>query len=67
MAYSDSSHFCDQLSYKTLFILSYGLKDINYTRFKQFSAISRKIEKQPDAFLTEKKLTTAAGGWDRTC
>jgi hypothetical protein len=34
MAYSDSSHLSDKISYKILFISSYGLKDINLTRFK---------------------------------
>jgi hypothetical protein len=32
MAYSDSTHFSDKLSYKILFILSYELKDINFAR-----------------------------------
>jgi hypothetical protein len=34
MAYSDSTHFSDKLSYKILFISSYGSKDMNYARFK---------------------------------
>jgi hypothetical protein len=33
MAYSDSMHFSDKLSYKILFILSYGLKDMSLARF----------------------------------
>jgi hypothetical protein len=35
MLYSDSSHFSDKLSYKILFILSYGLKAMNLARFAQ--------------------------------
>jgi hypothetical protein len=42
IAYSDSMHFSDKLSYKTLFISKYGLKDINYTRFEQFLPFSEK-------------------------
>jgi hypothetical protein len=34
MTDSDSTHFSEQFSYKILFILSYGLKDTNYARFK---------------------------------
>jgi hypothetical protein len=40
MAYSDSTHFSEQLSYKTLFISSYQTKDMNfarYTHLQQFS------------------------------
>jgi hypothetical protein len=33
MAYSDSMHFSDKLSYKILFISSYGLEDMIYARF----------------------------------
>jgi hypothetical protein len=32
IAYSDSMHFSDKLSYKIYFIPSYGLKDINFAR-----------------------------------
>jgi hypothetical protein len=42
MLYSDSSHFSDKLSYKILFILSYGLKDINFARFNHFLPFSEK-------------------------
>jgi hypothetical protein len=34
MAYLDSTHFSVKLSYKILFILSYGLKDMIYTSFE---------------------------------
>jgi len=33
MAYSDSTHFSDKISYKILCILRYGLKDMDLTRF----------------------------------
>jgi hypothetical protein len=47
MAYSDSSHFSDKISYKILFISSYGSKDINFARLEQilqFSAKQRREE-----------------------
>jgi hypothetical protein len=52
MAYSDFTHFSDKLSYKTLFIPSYGLKVMNfakYTHLQQF------LDKQTKGrtFLTE--------------
>jgi hypothetical protein len=34
MLYSDSTHFSDKFSYKILFIPSYGLKDMNFARYK---------------------------------
>jgi hypothetical protein len=40
MAYSDSTHFCDKLSYKILFISSYGSIDINFARFNHFLPFS---------------------------
>jgi hypothetical protein len=47
MAYSDSMHFYDKLSYKIHFILSYGFKDMNYARFKYLQEFSEnKIEKK---------------------
>jgi hypothetical protein len=70
MLYSGSSHFSDELSYKTLLISSYGLKDIHFARFQHFLTFSEKknkAEKQPDAFLTEKKLAAATDGRDQTC
>jgi hypothetical protein len=33
MAYSDSTHFSDEKSYKILCILSCGLKDMNFASF----------------------------------
>jgi hypothetical protein len=46
MSYSDSSHFSDKLSYKILFISSYGLKDMNFARFKHLQNFQgKKTEK----------------------
>jgi hypothetical protein len=42
MAYSNSSHFSDKLSYKILFIPNYGLKDMNLARFAQILEFSVK-------------------------
>jgi hypothetical protein len=42
MSYSGSSHFSDKLSYKILFISNYGLKDINFARFKYSQEFSAK-------------------------
>jgi hypothetical protein len=33
MTYLDSTHFSEQLSYKTRFIFNYGLEDMIYARF----------------------------------
>jgi hypothetical protein len=46
MLYSGSSHFFDELSYKTLLISSYGLKDIHFARFQHFLAFLEKKTKQ---------------------
>jgi hypothetical protein len=54
MAYSCSSCFSDQYSYRTLFISNYGLKDMNFARFKHFSAKT-------------KEKGTAWGELGRTC
>jgi hypothetical protein len=42
MAYSNSMHFSDKLSYKILFISSYGLKDMNLARFACVQEFSEK-------------------------
>jgi hypothetical protein len=42
MTYSNSTHFSEQFSYKKLFILSYGLKDTNFARFKHLQQNSEK-------------------------
>jgi hypothetical protein len=46
MAYSDSTHFSEQLSYKIIYIPSYGIEDIilaSFTHVQQFSE-NRTIE-----------------------
>jgi hypothetical protein len=44
MVYSDSMHFSDKLSYKILFISTYGLKDINFARLHTCSNFFKKTE-----------------------
>jgi hypothetical protein len=44
MAYSDSTHFSDKNSYKILCILSYGLKDIDFSKNNTFLPFSEKTE-----------------------
>jgi hypothetical protein len=39
MAFSDSTHFSDKISYKILFISIYQSKDMNFARFAQKSGI----------------------------
>jgi hypothetical protein len=51
MSYSGSSHFSDKLSYKILFISGYGLKDMNFARFKHFLLFSEK-QKTARTFLS---------------
>jgi hypothetical protein len=53
MAYSDSTHFSDKLSYKILFISSYSLEDVNFVRFKYLQQFSEKQIKR-GTFLTER-------------
>jgi hypothetical protein len=48
MVYSNSMHFSDKLSYKILFITSYGLKDINFASFKHLQQFSEKQIKRWD-------------------
>jgi hypothetical protein len=40
MAFSDSTHFSDKFSYKTLFISNYGLEDTNFARYKHLQEFS---------------------------
>jgi hypothetical protein len=54
MAHSCSSHFSEQISYRTLVSPSYGLKAMNFTSFKPFSGIPGKKDKR-ETFLTEGK------------
>jgi hypothetical protein len=44
MAYSNSMHFSDQLSYKILFISTYGLEDMILARFKYLQQFFRKTK-----------------------
>jgi hypothetical protein len=45
MTYLDSSHFFDKLSYKILFISSYGLEDMFLAKFEHLQQFSEKAEK----------------------
>jgi hypothetical protein len=45
MAYSDSTQFSDKLSYKILFISSYGLKDMNFAKFAYLQEFSENRKK----------------------
>jgi hypothetical protein len=53
MAYSDSTHFSEQLSYKILFILSYGFKDMILASVKHLQQFFRKAGKEGKQFLTD--------------
>jgi hypothetical protein len=46
MAYSDSMHFSDPKTYKTLFIPSYRLKDMNFARYEHIGRNFRKTERE---------------------
>jgi hypothetical protein len=47
MSYSDCTHFSDKLSYKILFISSYGLEVINFARLTYLQELFfRKTEKR---------------------
>jgi hypothetical protein len=43
MTYLDSTHFSDKLSYKILFISSYGFKDTNLTSLEHLQEFFRKL------------------------
>jgi hypothetical protein len=65
MAYSDSTHFSDKLSYKILCFLSYQLKDMILARFEHLQQFTEKQIKG-GTFLSEgnqpKSLTGRAKG-----
>jgi hypothetical protein len=42
MSYSDSTHFFDKLSYKILFVLNYGLRDMTFARLAYLQQFSKK-------------------------
>jgi hypothetical protein len=46
MAYSDSTHFSDKLTYKILFFSSYGLKDMNLARITYLQEFSEKRKRK---------------------
>jgi uncharacterized protein YehS (DUF1456 family) len=57
MAYSDSMHFSEQLSYKILFVLSYHLKDMILARFEHLQKFQKNRE-NAETFLTEEHIAT---------
>jgi hypothetical protein len=46
MAYSDYSHFSEQLSYKILYISRYGLKDMNLCKIQKLAEIFREKKRK---------------------
>jgi hypothetical protein len=50
MTFSDSAHFSEQLSYKILFISSYGPKDMNLTSLEHLQEFFRKTVKMVGLF-----------------
>jgi hypothetical protein len=46
MEYLDSTHFSDKISYKILFISSYGSKDMNLPRFAYLQEFQKTEEKK---------------------
>jgi hypothetical protein len=65
MSYSDSSHFSDKLSYKILFILSYGFKDMILASVKHLQQFFRKTGKEGKQFLTDGEPDRVADRWGR--
>jgi predicted aminopeptidase len=66
MAYSDSSHFFDKISYKILFISTYRLKDMILTKFKHLQQFFRNNTEFAESFLTEMQTSPGhrpAGPW----
>jgi hypothetical protein len=62
MEYLDSTHFSDKISYKILFISSYGSKDMNLAKFKYLQQFSEN-RRQAGSFLTHSKLAAEADAW----
>jgi hypothetical protein len=60
MEYLDSTHFSDKISYKILFISSYGSKDMNLPRFAYLQDFSEK--KNRNLGWTRARLAT-----DKSC
>jgi hypothetical protein len=63
MAYSDSIHFSEQFSYKTHFIPSYSLEDMNYSRLHTCRNFLKNRERC-ETFLTQRKIALETDGQD---
>jgi hypothetical protein len=61
MAYLDSTHFSDKLSYRKHFIPSYGAKDMNFAICAYLQQFSVKQIKKDGILLTETKSSQGAG------
>jgi hypothetical protein len=61
----DSMDFSDKLSYKILFILSYGLEDMNLARFKYLQQFFQKNREGLELFSPTEKLARVARTRDR--
>jgi hypothetical protein len=57
MAYLDSTHFSDPKTYKTLFIPTYGLKDMTFAKLAYLQQFFRKTEKRVGSFSHRKDLS----------
>jgi hypothetical protein len=60
MAYSNSTHFSDQNSYKILFIPSYHSKDINLKRYKHSLEFFRNRERWDSSHQNEASYQAGA-------
>jgi hypothetical protein len=66
MAYLNSIHFSEKLSYKILFISSYGLKDMNFARCKYLQEF-QKTKIEAGTFSHPQRRRPAADPRDRGC
>jgi hypothetical protein len=65
ITYSDSTHFSEQFSYKTLFISSYGSKDMNLPRFaylQEFRKLRKKTARAETGPDMRRRIVTVARG-----
>jgi hypothetical protein len=63
MAYSCSLYLSDQNSYTTLLILSYGSRDMHFTKSEQFLEKKKKTRRgEPDRACTVQGPIWPAGG-----
>jgi hypothetical protein len=60
MPYSDSTHFSDKLSYKILFISSFGVKDMNLAISAHLQQFSVKQIKRLGFFSPKQMLARVA-------